>query len=485
MHLAGLLVASVLVAAAEDDALLRIYQEAKAAEASGDFKAASDRYEKIVAMQPDMAEAHANLGNLYYVQGRADQAAAAFRRAIRLKPSLAAPHRFLGILLFRRREFTAAETHLTNAVKLDAADPMGYEYLGYTRFAAQRYGEAVAALNAAVERDATNLDAWYHLSKAHSSLSRDYFEKLQKRFPADFHTRLARSHFYEGEGNWALAKEELEHALRVRPDARTLKPRLDWLARRQAGADAGPPDTTEWDGAARYLHSPPEGENLQEAMTRERGASAVPPASSPEALYRLADSHQALSFLTALGVMQADPESYRAHQLRGQLLETAGKTTEAIESYRQTLQVKPELETIHFAIGNIYWRLGQFDQAAPELEAELKLNPSDANAQYELADILLSRGEAVEAEKRYRESLRLAPGMVEAHLALERIASGRGETAAALAHLQKAAALDPSNSTPHYRLWLLYRKLGRTVEAGKAKARFEALRAKERNKPGA
>jgi len=42
--------------------------------------------------------------------------------------------------------------------------------------------------------------------------------------------------------------------------------------------------------------------------------------------------------------------------------------------------------------------------------------------------------------------------------------------------LLKAATVAPNDPTPHYRLWLLYRKLGKTAEADKSRQKFEALK---------
>ena len=97
-------------------------------------------------------------------------------------------------------------------------------------------------------------------------------------------------------------------------------------------------------------------------------------------------------------MLQTDADSYRAHELRGEALEAAGKTDEAIEEYRQALKIKPELQTVHFSIGNIYWRGGRMEEAFVELQEELKVNPADPNSHYELGDILLSQNKLQDAE---------------------------------------------------------------------------------------
>lgn len=477
--------------AAQDEAaqneLVRLYSEARAAEAAGRYPAAAQRYERIVAMRPDMAEAHANLGNLYYVQGHQDRAEVSFRKALRLKPGLAAPRLLLGVIHFNRGELDQAASQLAASLKLEPANAMAQLYLGYTHYARKNYSEAVRFLEKTAEQDGGNADAWYHLSMAYGQLSRQYLERLQTEFAGAFETHLVRAHFQESAGNWVDARNELSLALAQQPENHAVRGRIEWLGRRAAGETPQPPSVApageparEEDGATRYLYHPPSGAAIQSAVAAERSevveAGKNLPSSGRQALYRLAEGYQALSFLSSLWVLQTGPGSYRAHQLRAQSLEAAGRLDEAVAEYREVLARKPDLRTIHFAIGNLYWRKGRPEEALPELEAELKLNPRDAQAHYEIADIHFSNGQTAAAEKHFEEAIRYAPAMPEAHLALERIASAAGKVDKALLHLKKVAAISPRDPTPHYRLWILYRRLGKPAEAQAARQAFEERR---------
>lgn len=467
----------------QQDLLVKLYNEAREAEASGNYEVATERYERIAALRPDMAEVYANLGNLYYVRGLQEKATLSFKKAIRLKPSLAAPHLFLGLLSLNARDLQHAASYLKDAERLDPANTLAPLYLGSTYYAQNRFDDAVAVLERATDIDSRNLDAWYYLSKAHSQLSKRYFEKLQAKHPSSFFTALARSHFYESGAQWEQAQEELRKAVATHDEDGQLQRRLEWLRKRAGGDLATPPPENAFAGSTRYLYSPPEGEQIRAAYGAERKrilGSLNGKSESPEDLYHAADSEQAMSFLSSLWVLQTDSNSYRSHELRAEALEAAGKTDEAIAEYRKALEVKPELQTVHFAIGNIYWRLGRNDEALAELTEELKINPANPQAHYECGDVLLSENKLDEAEKHFAAALKYSPEMTEAHLAMERIAAARGDTNGAIAHLKKAAELRPASSTPHYRLWLLYRKMGRTADAERERAEFEKLRQNER-----
>src|SRR5437870_1830888 len=53
---------------------------------AGQLVAAEACYRQALAAQPNLAEAHSNLGNALTAQGKLDEAVAAYRQAIRIKP---------------------------------------------------------------------------------------------------------------------------------------------------------------------------------------------------------------------------------------------------------------------------------------------------------------------------------------------------------------------------------------------------------------
>src|SRR5262245_60550942 len=124
-----------ILSAQSTDALADLYKEARQAQLAGDLKTATENYKRILALRPDMAEAHANLGVLYYQQKQWEPALKAFKKAIQLKPDLAGPYFFLGVLSFNARNYTEASLYLEKA---EAQDPSNFAiqlYSGYNRYA--------------------------------------------------------------------------------------------------------------------------------------------------------------------------------------------------------------------------------------------------------------------------------------------------------------------------------------------------------------
>src|SRR5262249_30741870 len=72
-----------------------------------------------IRLRPDFAEAHTNLGNALYHQGKVPEAIAAHRAAIRLKPDLVWAHTNLGAILCDvKHDYTSAEAEFRAAIRL-------------------------------------------------------------------------------------------------------------------------------------------------------------------------------------------------------------------------------------------------------------------------------------------------------------------------------------------------------------------------------
>jgi len=468
--------------ASPQDDLAKLYSEARQAQAAGDLATASRKYEAIVQLRPQMAEAYANLGNLYYQQGQSNRAKPAYEKAIHVKPDLAGPHFFLGVIAFGEHDYASALRYLERAEALEPSNNLIHSYLGYTQYARSAYREAAGELEKAAAPDAADIDVLYHLSKSYSHLAKDSFHELQKQFPNSVYTNLARAHAYEIDENWKAAGEQYDLALEKMPDNRRLRERSRWIAARvtdaSSASDTGPADE-RIDGALAYKDSQISGPKLKEEMTQRqsRVRALERQHRSDEQVYLAAEGYQVLSYLSSLVVFESDPDSYRAHELRAQLLEASNKEEDAIAEYRNVLKRKPDLQNIHFAIGTLYWKDQRFNEAQPELQQELQLNPNHPQALYELGDIAAFTGDSQTAERYFLATLKVQPAMVEAHFAIEKIYTEAGRYEISLEHLRKVLEFNSSDPTAHYRLATVYRKMGRNPDAEKELGLFNQAQA--------
>jgi tetratricopeptide (TPR) repeat protein len=469
--------------------LRTIYAEAQQAQASGDLATATRKYEAIIRLEPRMAEAYANLGNLYYQQGDAARAKATYQKALELKPELAGPHFFLGVIAFGEHDYQTALGNLKRAASEQPSNSLIFAYLGYTDFARGSYQEAAKNLEKAAELNPTDIDVLYHLSKSYAHLAEENFGELQARFGDSVYPILVRAHLDEAKEDWKDASDQYRLALQKIPDNARLQERAESSAAKAAGK--APPQSEApadelIDGSLEYKDRAGSGTKLKEevarlqSQTRSRSISGSDKADG-RALYLEGEGYQSLAYLTSVELLEADPDSYRAHQLRAQMFEESNNDEGAITEYREALKRKPDLQNIHFAIGSIYWKNHQSENAKTELELELKTNPHHPQALYELGDLYASSGDVADAEKCLLEALKLDPRMVEPRFALEKMYTESGKYEKSIAQLRAVLKEHPDQSTAHYRLAQVYRKLGRQEDAQREIALFD----RSRGQPGA
>ena len=481
------ILAAVFLCFGQADELFTLYSEAREAQSAGDYKTATEKYQRIVTLRPDMAEVHSNLGILYYQQKKSSEASSHFRKAIELKPALAAPYFFLGILSFGDREYDEAVQYLNRAAKLGAPELEVHLYLGHAYYGQSSYEPAARHFERVAEGQTEDyLDVLYHLSKSYSHLANKYFALLAGKFPESFFVHLARAHAFEIEKDWKKARIEYDEALKQHPESDRLRKKLAWVARKEAESSVAPEPSTSMDeiidGQLRFLYDPPTGDDLAKEFRRHQSGLREllkQEKSSAKKFYLLGERYQVASYLASLSVYESGPKSHRAHRLKGEHYEASGKDDEAIREYRRALELKPELREIHFWIGNLYWKRDRLEEAYPELQKELALNPHHPEALYQIGDILYAQGNLEAAEKYFLKSLKVKATTVEALLALEKIYTKQGHYDKALDRLSQAAKADPGDSTPHYRMWVIYRRLGKTERAQAAMSTFQKLREQE------
>jgi tetratricopeptide (TPR) repeat protein len=195
-------------------------------------------------------------------------------------------------------------------------------------------------------------------------------------------------------------------------------------------------------------------------------------------LYNLAELYTQLWDVTASELLKDHPESYRVHQLAGEVLEAQGKYDRAIKEYLLALKEKPEIPGLRYRIGKMVFDQGgpgADDRAMIYFKQELQINPDNPAPQYSMAEIFRRERRFADAEQRYRQAIQMSPGFVAAYIGLGRVFLQEHQLEAAQREMEKAIQLRPDNPTAHYELMMIDRDLGKTDEAAKEMAIFQKL----------
>jgi tetratricopeptide (TPR) repeat protein len=195
---------------------------------------------------------------------------------------------------------------------------------------------------------------------------------------------------------------------------------------------------------------------------------AAQEAQSPQAYYWRARCYEKLAMVGYLRLYQADSESYRAHQLMGNLDAVKGNDKDAIEEYRAAIAQKPTVPNLHYSLGHLLWKNLQTEEARTEFDAELAINPRHAGALHDLGNTYLLEHAPEKALPYLNRALAVDSGDPELHRDLGSCYTQLGDYRRAETEL-KIAAADDDDGSVHYKLARVYQTLG---EKNKAATEF-------------
>ena len=194
--------------------------------------------------------------------------------------------------------------------------------------------------------------------------------------------------------------------------------------------------------------------------------SGLPPqeARSPQAFYWRARCYEKLATVAYLRLYQADSQSYRVHQLLGDLDAVKGDDTKAIEEYRAAVAQRPSIPNLHYSLGHLLWKNLQVADARTELEAELALNSHHAGALHDLGNTYLMEHQPEKGLQYLKRALAVEPNDPQLHRDLGMGYSELHDYRRAEAEFKIAVPTDHDGSL-HYNLARVYQALGEKDKA--------------------
>ena len=115
---------------------------AAAATSSGKLLQAKEALEKAIVLAPQDAVALADLGNVYLLQDRADEAQSVLARALRLDPEMPRANNTMGLAALKKGDTTEAEKYFRAAIRIQPDLAEAQNNLGNLLAERQAYAEA-------------------------------------------------------------------------------------------------------------------------------------------------------------------------------------------------------------------------------------------------------------------------------------------------------------------------------------------------------
>jgi len=328
--------------------------QAQSALAHGDDAQAIPALEKLIKLEPGVAEIHANLGTAYYFSGRFADAAREYRQALKLKPALTNAHYFLGASLAEDGECERAVPYLekdfprvsdpplkrtigTDAVRCEMA-------LGQTNRAAG----LVPALNKQFPDDP---DVLYLAAHVYSELATQASQRLLAAAPASYQAHRFNAEVLEMQGKLDDAVAEYRKVLSLNPHLAGIHYRMGWLLL------AGAPDSAKL-GEARH--------EFEEELKIDPGNASAEYELGNMALESRQWDDAILRFRRAAA---SEPNFTEALIGLGKALVSAGRPQDAVAPLQQAVRFDPANPNAHYQLSFAYRRVGRDQEAGKELAA--------------------------------------------------------------------------------------------------------------------
>ena len=141
-----------------------------------------------------------------------------------------------------------------------------------------------------------------------------------------------------------------------------------------------------------------------------------------------------------------DPNSWMAYNNLGVVQLEKGNLDNAIDDYRQSLQLHPEYPEALYNLGSALLQKGETDKAIELCEEALRLQPTDVDAHVVLGNALMAGQQVDRAISHYREALKIRSDDPNAHHNLGIALRQQGKDEEAAREFEKAGESRPGRN---------------------------------------
>ena len=335
-----------------DEADIRRYtQQAQQAMAARNLEAAEDALEKLTHLTPNVPEVYANLGMIYYTQGRYAPAEESFRRALKLNPKIPNVSMMLAVCdaeLGRPKEalpiLEAAFRHPPND---EIGRTVGLELLGVYASLGPPL-KALETIEALLARYPDDPEILYRASHVYGDRALQAMTRLADVAPESPWKQMAFAEALEAQKHYDLAVTEYQKVI---------------------ASNAGIPGVHFRLGRALLLKAPDSAEARDQALK---------------------EFQQALA---------SDPRNAGAEYEIGEICRRRGQREEAVSHFARAVEIDPRFEEAQIALARTLIDLHQPGDALTHLRAAVQLNPANEVTHYLLAAAYKAMGEAAESQR--------------------------------------------------------------------------------------
>ena len=318
---------------------------------------AEQAFEKLRALQPGIAEVHANLGLIYFEERKYEQAVASLRQALKLKPSLQRSDTLLALSLSELSRYREALPGLEKGFRApkdaDTKRLCGLQLLrAYEGL--QRNDQAMQVALELTRGYPNDPEVLYHAGRVYGNSAYLAMEKLVKVAPDSVWRHQAAAEADESQDSYDAALAEYRQVLALEPRRPGIHYRVGRTLLERSHAKTSPEDIA----AA-------QSEFEQELQLDPSNANAA---------YEIAEIHR-----------------------------QAGRFAQAQQFFELALKSYPNFEEAHTGLASVLMSLKSPQDALVHLQKAIALTPEDEVAWFRLAQVQRILGNPSEQQKALAE----------------------------------------------------------------------------------
>ncbi|MGA8595512.1 MAG: tetratricopeptide repeat protein [Bryobacteraceae bacterium] len=199
------------------DQVQDLFQSAKQALESGNFKTAVEEFRKIVRLDPSLYQAQVDLGLAYHAMGDLPHAVEALAAARKSSTELGGANFVLGSDYLELGKPALAIPPLEDAIRDGVKEPNLRSELCSAFVRAERFADATRCGAQLYGLEPPDADGWYQLGRQYLESARTLTFAMRRSFPADRWTKRLNADVAAQNANWKLAARFYAEAAAISP----------------------------------------------------------------------------------------------------------------------------------------------------------------------------------------------------------------------------------------------------------------------------
>ncbi len=196
-------------------------------------------------------------------------------------------------------------------------------------------------------------------------------------------------------------------------------------------------------------------------------------------LYHRGRAHLLVSNESYERMYQADPQSWRVHEVLAEAYAEADRHSDAETEYLLAIKASPTSSGLHYELGIEYEATTQLDKAMDSFREEMKIDPENALAVYQLGRLFIDQQNAAQGMELLHKALAMSPNLPGCQYYLGVGDAQQKRFEAAISDFKKEIETGKDEELKiqsYYQLARAYHEMKQPDQAQEALAKFQELK---------